>query len=265
MPVRHRAAGGAPINWFAVILIVAWAVGFGALAAETSRRRARNPLLWLGFGAVLGPIATLILRSAPPGYCPTCLEPTRGWLFICGWCRSDTRHKAARPRISAVPSDRSEAAQVAKPTALAKEDLRREPFDLGTPTTTSGASAIGIPAAGGAPTLEEPPETILAGSGVYVGGSAPLIPGARYNLNVRGETFDIVGPVDTAPGRLALSRRLDSIDATVIGGRLLVSAIGSGRGRFTFAFEHLADVDTVELEKALTAVSRSVADPGNAP
>lgn len=60
--------------------------GFGLAAARAAVRLERAAPIWFGFGAILGPIALLLLQAAPPGRCHSCSTPTRGWLTICGWC-----------------------------------------------------------------------------------------------------------------------------------------------------------------------------------
>lgn len=248
-----------------MLLIIAWGLGFGTLAAATSRQRARNPVSWFAFGAVLGPIATLILRSAPPGHCPACLEPTRGWLFVCGRCRTDLRPAASSRRPSDEPSDRRETVPEAAPAAPTPPVPDSQPPVAGASTETSGggAAAAGRPEA--ASPLEQLDATILVGSGVYVGGTAPLVLGSRYGLVIRSESFDVVGPIDSAPERVVMSRRLDAIDATVMGGRLLVSGTGGNRARFALAFERLSGAEDDRLEAALTRRLGASADAGDGP
>ena len=60
--------------------------GFGLAAAKAAVRLDREAPVWFGFGAILGPIALLLLDAAPPGRCHSCSTPTRGWLTICAWC-----------------------------------------------------------------------------------------------------------------------------------------------------------------------------------
>ncbi len=62
-------------------------VAFGVIAAWTAAQLGRARPLWFAFGAILGPVALVILRAAPPARCRTCGSPTRGWLYVCWWCR----------------------------------------------------------------------------------------------------------------------------------------------------------------------------------
>jgi hypothetical protein len=76
------------IWWFGGLLI-AWAFVFGLWAGVLASRRARNPIVWLMVGAIIGPIALIILHIAPLGRCPTCGNATTGWDRQCFWCRGD--------------------------------------------------------------------------------------------------------------------------------------------------------------------------------
>jgi hypothetical protein len=60
--------------------------GFGLVAALAAIRANRALPTWFAFGAILGPVALLILHAAPPGRCRSCSTPTKGWLRICLWC-----------------------------------------------------------------------------------------------------------------------------------------------------------------------------------
>jgi hypothetical protein len=76
------------IWWFGGLLI-AWAFVFGLWAGVLASRRARNPIVWLMVGAIIGPIALIILHVAPLGRCPSCGNATTGWDRQCFWCRGD--------------------------------------------------------------------------------------------------------------------------------------------------------------------------------
>ena len=80
------------------LALLAWAVAFGFAAARAAVRLDRTASVWFGFGAVLGPIALMLLRAAPPGRCRSCDTPTRGWLRTCWWCGADVRSTPATTR-----------------------------------------------------------------------------------------------------------------------------------------------------------------------
>ena len=45
--------------------------------------------VWAVYGAILGPVALVLLWLAPHGHCQTCHLPTLGWSSTCPWCRSN--------------------------------------------------------------------------------------------------------------------------------------------------------------------------------
>jgi hypothetical protein len=84
--------------------LFAWLVGFGAATAYLAVRRRRNPVWWAVLGAILGPIAIVILHRAPPGQCASCGARTIGWSTICAWCGENVWGVAASaPAITVAP------------------------------------------------------------------------------------------------------------------------------------------------------------------
>jgi hypothetical protein len=76
-----------------------WVILFGLAASWIAARRDRVRPLWFGYGAILGPVAVILVWLAPRGYCPVCLTPGRGWLTTCWWCGSGLRGSSTgRPR-----------------------------------------------------------------------------------------------------------------------------------------------------------------------
>jgi hypothetical protein len=82
--------------------LFAWLVGFGAATAYLAVRRRRNPVWWAVLGAILGPIAIVILLRAPPGQCANCGARTIGWSTICAWCGENVWGVAATAPATAV-------------------------------------------------------------------------------------------------------------------------------------------------------------------
>src|SRR5262245_30417015 len=91
--------------------------GFGAASAYRAMQRRRNPMVWAVLGAILGPIALVILQLAPPGRCWSCSAPTIGWTTICAWCGEDVREHEDEPEI-AIPVPAPPHAQPAAPATL---------------------------------------------------------------------------------------------------------------------------------------------------
>jgi hypothetical protein len=80
------------------LAIAGWMGGFGLASARAARQAERRPSIWFGIGAIIGPIALLIIGLAPPGRCRTCGTPTRGWARTCWWCHEDVRSTPASTR-----------------------------------------------------------------------------------------------------------------------------------------------------------------------
>jgi hypothetical protein len=97
-------------------LWVGSALVFGPAAAYVAARRARNPLLWLGFGAIIGPLAVLLLWLAPPGRCAACGEPTAGFSDACVVCGNDVRTGGERA-VPAPVVQRSRSVPATPPVA----------------------------------------------------------------------------------------------------------------------------------------------------
>ena len=68
------------------LLLVASAAIFGPLAGWLAGRRGRNAIVWFVFGALLGPLAVLLLAISPPGRCPLCDSWVPGWTAECQVC-----------------------------------------------------------------------------------------------------------------------------------------------------------------------------------
>ncbi len=99
------------------------------LAGWLARQRARNPALWFVFGALLGPIAPLLLVAAPLGRCPRCGTRAQGWsgtapsagrglggVFDEGDARRPTGRQPAPPRAGPAPPTVARPAHVGRAT-----------------------------------------------------------------------------------------------------------------------------------------------------
>lgn len=84
-----------------------------------------------------------------------------------------------------------------------------------------------------------PVPTTLA-SGIFITGNVGLVAGSRYTLQIEGERFLVLGPVDIDPTRTALERAMPSMDATAFEGRLVISEPGRASGGVVLAFMSLA-------------------------
>jgi len=86
--------------------------------------------VWFVFGAVLGPIAVLLLFAAPPGRCWMCDTPVRGWVSICAACGAPLTSAAGAGRYQGTERWPARAAAAGAGAAL---------------RSTAGASIVGMP------------------------------------------------------------------------------------------------------------------------
>lgn len=95
-PVASRSLPHGGLSLPLLLVVIAWAVVFGALAARLAAAASRPVATWALYGAILGPIALLLLRAAPPGRCRRCESRVHGWELICRFCGEDVRGLPAR-------------------------------------------------------------------------------------------------------------------------------------------------------------------------
>ncbi|HEY6057213.1 MAG TPA: hypothetical protein VIV06_04235 [Candidatus Limnocylindrales bacterium] len=255
-----------------------------------ARRRARNPLVWLVYGALLGPIAAALLLAAPPGRCPVCGFAVQGWQWVCIWCVSDLRTARAGPRgeaawqpgIIAGQQPAGPAAPAGARTAIAATAATASPTAAPGPASEPGATrssprltSAADPAAGkGAPFASKArgsseaqadahasvgvgptahAEAVMLASGIYVGGSESLLPGCRYGLMRAGRQLRIVGPLDVSPTVVRTEHDLSDLSVSAVGARVVISDLASSRSRFIVAFQAIAGSAPEELERRLAA------------
>jgi hypothetical protein len=211
-----------------IVVFVASAIIFAPLAAWFAHRRARSSLVWLVFGAVLGPAALAILVLAPPGQCPACHEPVAGWPRACANCGfgfggqpiERTEQGAARvvafrsPTV--VPSGPRDGF---RPAVVMSHP---PPFTLGSPAIrATGRAAVAL--------LPDEAVTYL-GSGVYMGGSVSLQVGSRYGLVRAGSDLHVLGPIHVDHLAVAARVPVNAIEPSLVGDRLLIAPVESRHG-----------------------------------
>lgn len=231
---------------------------FGPLSAWLAVARDRSAVMWFAYGLLLGPIAPLLLAMAPPGRCRVCGERSRGWLDTCVACGSQLD---GSNRIAVVMSSDARTGGPIGPVAVPSPPATRTGPNL----TAVGAVPAGavqpsgvtplaaIPSSSGKASADRSgakDETEILATGVFVGGSVHLSLGARYAIARRKRTFEVLGPVDIAPGALRLEHPLAGLDATVVADRLVVTEKTTGRPKFVMVFQALTVQDGVDLESA---------------
>lgn len=276
---------------YAPALAVSAAI-FGPLTGWFAGRRDRQPVVWLAFGALLGPLAIALLAIAPPGRCPLCDTPVAGWASFCEACgapltvraRGSDRWRrpiAAGPALDAPRSPATGARAAAlrsiggeppvvtggpvTPLTLGGADVRASdepdrswgrtsppvPFDArprpGSPRSSDRAG-------------REPDESEILATGVYFGGSARLVVGARYVIARRGSALRILGPIEQDPNRVALERPLAQLTATSVGERLVITEGTDDRVSLALALGAFAGASSPQLEAILTDTDGPAAD-----
>ncbi len=229
-------------------LIVVSAAVFGPLASWYAARRSRRPLAWLILGALLGPVAMVLLAVAPPGRCVACDAAVRGWPSRCESCGLEFRPReaAAGPAEPPIQSDtwtgdeplrlhpRSTAQEVPRPRLLATEPAPAPVHLAAAPPTVPHA---GMDAGE------------MMATAVYFGGTVRLVVGSRYAVVRHGSILRLMGPLDRDPSIVAVECSLDRVIATAIDDRLVVS--DSQLNGLAFALGGLAGATASQLEAAL--------------
>jgi hypothetical protein len=270
-----------------VVMILVAGV-FAPIAGWFATRRLRNPVSWFLLGALLGPLALILLAAAPPGRCPACDAAVDGWPTWCDSCGSRLKdgapaeerapigvestvpawpvRTAPRPTAVARPSTTSiveRASIVAPPTPIdaARGGLRREPRPAGPsrssrPTRTPVAVAsVSTPPAITASNYElATSDTDVSGdvlsTGVYISGNAGLEIGACYAIARAGDQLRVFGPVDAGQLTIRHEGPLTDFDVTAMDDRVIIAG-REGRSSLAIVFRTIGGMRAEQLESAL--------------
>lgn len=260
---------------------MAWIAVFGVAAWRLARGRDRVPAVWFAFGAVLGPVALALLLAAPPGRCRSCLTPTRGWLTVCAWCHQDVRVVPVQTRILL-----AKMSQAPIPRERSGAKVHARPMENGGPipwrVDASQASGFGLPRVGGivrraadrsssagvgrgtatkdtrARTKRQTVDAAALATATYIAGTTDLEPGGRYVITIEKSRLRLLGPVDVDPLAVALDFDVADMDASVTGGRLLISQHRDGSGA-VLAFMAVAGMTTDGLASTIVEAAREAA------
>jgi hypothetical protein len=227
------------------LTLIVWCLAFGLTSGWLARRRGRSTPLWVLFGALLGPVALLLLWMAPPGLCPTCLAPVRGWSAICDWCGGQVNlhptgigmSMATRAPVRSVHSESSWRSRL---HSMTSGQIRRR--GIGRPRMPRPRNEADLharePKVRRDTRTERPvsPNARFLASGVYITGSLGLSAGSRYGIAVEGRNLVILGPFDISPRAVVVERDLADIKATSFDDRLVISQLRSGRQRMGLVF-----------------------------
>jgi hypothetical protein len=283
------------VGSFGPVFVVSAAV-FGPLSGWLAGRRDRNPVVWLVFGTLLGPLALVLLWLAPPGRCSMCDTPVRGWASICLACGGPLTGAAGAGRYQSMDREAIESFGPAFETTAQR--VQAEPYPASSrtapgltmlpPQAVAGGTQDDIPT----PPIRLPIERsrgprvrrpgiaeraavtsprspleqdqmaaaeILA-TAVYFGGTAGLAVGGRYVITRQGTMFRLLGPVDLDPTRVALERPLARLAAAAVGERLVITEGDGSRVSLAIGLGALAGMTGPELEVALSAPEEPRAD-----
>jgi hypothetical protein len=245
-----------------LILVVSAAI-FGPLSGWLAGRRDRQPIVWLLLGALLGPVAFSLLWLAPPGRCPLCDSPVKGWPSRCVVCggalggvsdagtgsRGRRPTPSSRTAVDAAPS--ASTGPIPLPVGRTGRSLReRRPVTVAEPFARGGRSDAHVALDAG---------QVLA-TAVYFGGTARLTVGSRYVIVRQRATLQLLGPVDQDPSALALERPLAALTATAIGERLVITEGDDARVSLALALGAFAGASGPQLEIALSMPEEQAMD-----
>lgn len=261
---------------------------FAPIAGWFATRRLRNPISWFILGALIGPLALILLAAAPPGRCPACDAAVDGWPTWCDSCGSRLKdgapakerppiavestvsgwpqRVAPRPTAVARPPTTSiveRASIVAPPTPIdaARSGLRRDPRP-GAPSRSSRSTRTPIAAA----PVSTPPaitasnyelatsSTDVTGdvlsTGVYISGNAGLEIGACYAIARDGDQLRVFGPVDAGQLTIRHEGPLTDFDVTAMDDRVIIAG-REGRSSLAIVFRTIGGMRAAQLESAL--------------
>jgi hypothetical protein len=102
---------------------------------------------------------------------------------------------------------------------------------------------------------EERAATSLLATGVFTGGTAGLVVGARYAIVRAGPEFQVMGPLDSSPDSVVLRRPLDELDPLCVNDRCIISH-RSQPTRALIAMRGIAGLTGEQLETSLRPLAR---------
>lgn len=246
-------------------LVVVLAAGvFAPLSGWFASRRSRNPAVWFVFGAVLSPLALILLYLAPPGHCPSCEQSIPGWSSACPRC--GTRLRAARaPRRAAVPGGAPprqavslDPASVAALDAVVGRRVRPIISQAIRPVAPLVPELVPDPALAASRVPSDATAGEVLSTGIYLSGNARLEIGACYALSRVGEHWRVFGPVDAGQLTIRHEGSLASLDVTAMDDRVILTT-AEGRSSMAIVMRPIGGMRAADLERALAPGASGVA------
>jgi hypothetical protein len=258
-------------------IVLVLLAGIGApLAGWYATRRLRNPGVWFVIGALTGPIALGLLALAPPGRCPVCDTPVRGWPTLCARCGvrlqdgeypepvgsgtkaavddavavapprtvRQTETRLAPPLAPPTPIDSARTAARREPRSAWPERPMASPMSLGVRPTFTASNYVAATHAPEATSGE------VLSTGVYISGNAGLEFGACYAIARDGDRLRVFGPVDAGQLTVRHEGFVHDFDVTAMDDRVIIAG-REGRSSLTIVFRTIGGMRAAELELAL--------------
>ncbi len=257
-------------------IVLVLLAGIGApLAGWYATRRLRSPGVWFVLGALTGPIAVGLLALAPPGRCPMCDTPVRGWPTVCDRCGvrlqdgedaayvdprtqlpdgtpvvapRTVRHsesEPATPFAPPTPIDSARAGGRKDGVAAWSDKPMASPMSLGTRPSFTASNYVAA--------THEPEATSgeVLSTGVYISGNAGLEFGACYAIARDGDRLRVFGPVDAGQLTVRHEGAVNDFDVTAMDDRVIIAG-REGRSSMTIVFRTIGGMRAADLELALS-------------
>jgi hypothetical protein len=163
---------------------------------------------------------------------------------------TDGRRAAGTPGV-VPPLSKPEAA----PLGAGSRPSNGPAFTAPPAAVTASVGALPIPSSGDGPRVGDNSRTSLLATGVFTGGTAGLVVGARYAIVRAGPEFQVMGPLDSAPDNIVLRRPLDELDPLCVTDRCIISH-RSQPTRALIAMRGIAGLTGEQLEAGLRPTER---------
>lgn len=266
------------------LLLTAFA--FAPITAFVARSRDRGPLIWFVLGALLGPIALVLLAFAPPGRCESCGWQVAGWPSDCAVCgaplgtpssRQEGSPAAAPPvavGASLTPAVPDELLSIVRPFPPSTDDDSDRPATVATRARPSRAKATASVSVGERPTaasrvgatrpigpvaanavsrngVDRSNEKVILATALFLTGSSSCQPGMHYALAIRAGSLLVIGPLERSRDAVVVERPLGSIEVAARQDRLLIKRRPAGVRIWSLAFGQLSGQSAESVELAL--------------
>jgi hypothetical protein len=142
-----------------------------------------------------------------------------------------------------------------RPAFAGSDTATAAPVAVATADPVVSLPAVATAGTDGTRTGERRAPTSLLATGVFTGGTAGLVVGARYAIVRAGTEFHVLGPLDSAPDSIVLRRPLDELDPLCVNDRCIISH-RSQPTRALIAMRGIAGLTGENLEAGLRPTNR---------